>query len=63
MNERVQALRELSVTTQPHIDMERAKVKLQPTRNMKVSCLCQSFVHRFYMTILQQRHFTSEMES
>ena len=25
MNERVQALRELSVTTQPHIDMERAK--------------------------------------
>lgn len=25
MNERIQALRELSVTTQPHIDMERAK--------------------------------------
>lgn len=25
MNERIQALRELSVSTQPHIDMERAK--------------------------------------
>ena len=35
MNARVQALRELSVTTQPHIDMERAKywisVGAQPT--------------------------------
>lgn len=29
MNERIQALRELSVTTQPHIDMERAKSETQ----------------------------------
>lgn len=37
MNERVQALRELSVNTQPYIDMERCKSETETYKNTKAS--------------------------
>ena len=63
MNERVQALRELSVTTQPHIDMERAKSETATYKKYEGQLSVPELRAQVYMTILQQRHFTSEMES
>lgn len=46
MNERVKKLRKLSVDTQPHIDLERAKSMTKTYENMKVCFLFQSSVDR-----------------
>ena len=51
MNARDQALRELSVNTQPHIDMERAKSETETYKSTKVSYQFLNFVHRFSMII------------
>ena len=46
MNERIKKLRKLSVDTQPHIDLERAKSMTRHMKNMKVCFLFRSFVDR-----------------
>ena len=71
MNERIQKLRELSVTTPVHIDLERARIETDfyrkndgkysiPVMIMK-QCL-QSSVNRCRITIMQEmRNFEREI--
>ena len=56
MNERIQKLRELSVTTPVHIDLERAKIETDFYRE-------NDGKYSIPVMIFQRRHFTLETVS